>query len=112
MKDRQGGIVFGRTGFLDAKIAVAREQPPLMLSPATTGGVSTPSMPVRMTSDIDGRCRQARAAGARIIGEPADHVFGDRASLAADLEGHVWNFGRPLTTDGQPPDGWEVSFPT
>ena len=45
--------------------------------------------------DVDAHYRQARDAGAVVIGEPADSGHGDRTYRAMDLEGHRWIFGTP-----------------
>jgi uncharacterized glyoxalase superfamily protein PhnB len=44
--------------------------------------------------DVDAHYRQARAADAEIIDEPAEAPFGDRTYLARDLEGHEWYFAQ------------------
>lgn len=45
--------------------------------------------------DVDDHCAKARAAGAKILQEPADHDYGqghwcDRCYEAEDPEGHRW----------------------
>ena len=42
--------------------------------------------------DVDAHYQVARAAGAKIIDEPADQFYGDRRYAVEDLEGHNWNF--------------------
>lgn len=47
--------------------------------------------------DVDAHCARARAAGARIVDEPALHDYGedywaDRSYGAVDPEGHLWWF--------------------
>ena len=47
--------------------------------------------------DADAHCKQARAAGARVVAEPAVHDYGedywaDRSYGAIDPEGHLWWF--------------------
>jgi PhnB protein len=44
--------------------------------------------------DVDKHCATARAAGARILNEPADQFHGDRTYGAEDPEGHQWSFGQ------------------
>lgn len=41
---------------------------------------------------VDAHCVRARAAGAKILDEPADQPYGDRRYLAEDPEGHRWAF--------------------
>jgi uncharacterized glyoxalase superfamily protein PhnB len=112
VKNPVGDFVFARVGFRGAAVAILPEQPPRLRSPRTTGGVATQSVQVRMIENADVHCDRARAAGAEIISEPEDHVFGDRAYLVADLEGHVWNFGQRKEAGGRLPEGWQVQFGT
>lgn len=42
--------------------------------------------------DVDAHCARARKAGAEILLEPADQLWGERIYCAADSEGHVWTF--------------------
>lgn len=37
-------------------------------------------------------CKRARAAGANILTEPTDHIYGERQYDAEDFHGHRWNF--------------------
>jgi uncharacterized glyoxalase superfamily protein PhnB len=51
--------------------------------------------------DVDAHCARARAAGAKIVDEPAVHDYGeeywaDRSYGAADPEGHLWWFTQRL----------------
>jgi uncharacterized glyoxalase superfamily protein PhnB len=59
-------------------------------------GANTQTLLVHV-DDIDAHCQRARAAGARIVAEPALHDYGpeywaDRSYGAADPEGHLWWF--------------------
>jgi uncharacterized glyoxalase superfamily protein PhnB len=62
-----------------------------ILSPQTLGA-ATQAIYVYVEK-IDAHCNRARAAGARIVSEPADSDFGTRGYSAQDSEGHLWNFG-------------------
>ena len=42
--------------------------------------------------DATSHCERSRQAGAKILIEPADHVFGERQYEAEDFHGHRWNF--------------------
>jgi uncharacterized glyoxalase superfamily protein PhnB len=42
--------------------------------------------------DVRSHCARARAAGAAVVDEPADHVYGERQYSASDLAGHRWTF--------------------
>ena len=64
-----------------------------MLSPLSAGG-NTQGMMIYV-DDVDAHCARARAAGARIVAEPALHDYGDdywadRSYGALDPEGHLW----------------------
>lgn len=54
--------------------------------------------------DVDAHCATARAAGARILSEPADQPFGERQYTAADLAGHHWTFTQSI--DDLSPEQW------
>ncbi|MEM5421828.1 VOC family protein [Paraburkholderia ferrariae] len=84
-------------------------------SPAELEGKNTQSVHVQLKSGLDAHCERARAAGAKIIREPADQFYGDRVYVACDPEGHVWSFGetvREVTREeaeaasGLKIDGW------
>ena len=49
--------------------------------------------------DLDARTEQARAAGARIIEEPADQSYGYRRYGCVDPQGHEWYFAQPLAKE-------------
>jgi uncharacterized glyoxalase superfamily protein PhnB len=44
--------------------------------------------------DVDKHFQRARAAGAKILAEPADQFYGDRRYGAEDPEGHHWYFAQ------------------
>nr|BFE65761.1 VOC family protein [Dactylosporangium thailandense] len=63
-------------------------------APETGTGV-THAVMVRV-ADADAHCARARAAGARIVVEPADFPYGERQYQAEDLAGHRWTFSQTL----------------
>lgn len=65
-------------------------------SPKSAGGTMTQTVHVHLDEDVDAHCERARAAGAKIVAEPSDQFYGDRAYRAADLEGHVWSFAQTV----------------
>lgn len=78
--------------------------PAHMKSPASLNGSGTSFL--RLTvDDVRKHCEQARAAGAKIVQEPADQFYGDRTYRALDLEGHVWNFRQKIA---EVPDNFEA----
>jgi uncharacterized glyoxalase superfamily protein PhnB len=61
--------------------------------------------------DADAHRRQAAAAGARILDEPADHPYGERQYNAEDPGGHHWTFSQSIA-DVDPADwGGELVEP-
>jgi uncharacterized glyoxalase superfamily protein PhnB len=65
-------------------------------SPKSLGGKCTQALCV-CVDDVDAHCERARAAGAKIVSEPATQDYGeeywsDRTYQAEDLEGHRWWF--------------------
>ncbi len=75
----------------NAKIMLADEYPEMgFVSPRTLGG-----SPVGLhvyVADVDAVVRQATAAGAKVLREPADQFYGDRAATLEDPDGHRWFF--------------------
>jgi uncharacterized glyoxalase superfamily protein PhnB len=49
--------------------------------------------------DVDGHYARAKAAGARIISEPADQSYGHRHYGCADPQGHEWWFAQPTAEE-------------
>jgi uncharacterized glyoxalase superfamily protein PhnB len=67
------------------------------------GGFSTPdelggvhSQVWCEVADVDAHFARARAAGAVVVGEPADQEYGYRTYRAIDPEGHRWYFAGRL----------------
>jgi uncharacterized glyoxalase superfamily protein PhnB len=42
--------------------------------------------------DAWSHCERSRRAGAKVLTQPTDHVFGERQYDAEDFYGHRWNF--------------------
>jgi uncharacterized glyoxalase superfamily protein PhnB len=113
VRDDQGRLVFAETGLGGRTVAIVPAQGPRNQSPRSLDGANTQTVQIRMNEDIDRHCARARAAGAVILSEPEPLFFGDRAYLAADLEGHVWSFAQRIPgAGGPPPPGWTVRFPS
>ena len=97
VEDGAGAIVHSELelGSGVVMIASAREG---WKSPRALGGANTQSLFV-FVDDLDAHCARARAAGARIVTEPADKDYGehqDRGYSALDCEGHHWWFAQRL----------------
>jgi hypothetical protein len=60
-----------------------------------TGPTSPATVMVRV-EDADAHCAHARAAGARIVAEPADQPYGERQYTAVDPIGHTWTFSQTV----------------
>jgi uncharacterized glyoxalase superfamily protein PhnB len=61
-------------------------------SPAETG-FTTQSLTVFL-EDVESHCARARSAGAAIVEEPHETVYGEFQYAARDPEGHLWLFSR------------------
>jgi uncharacterized glyoxalase superfamily protein PhnB len=62
-------------------------------------------------ADADAHCARARAAGARIVAEPATFPYGERQYSAIDPAGYLWTFSESVA-DVDPADwGGEVVQP-
>ena len=48
--------------------------------------------------DVDAHYRQAREAGAVVLGEPVDQDYGYRTYRVVDPEGHRWYFAGPVSS--------------
>ncbi len=72
-------------------------------------GAATVMISVDGGDDVDALCEHARSAGAQIIQEPADQVYGERRFSARDPEGHEWFFSRKIA-DVAPSD-WGATTP-
>jgi PhnB protein len=55
-------------------------------------------------ADVDAHYEQAKAAGATIIEEPTDQIYGDRRYIALDPEGHRWMIAQYVR---DVPNWWE-----
>ena len=75
----------------DAWIMLKAGQPE-WLSPAELG-YGTQSLTI-FVEDVDGHFKRAKAAGAKILEEPHETVYGEWQYAAEDLEGHHWLFSR------------------
>ena len=65
--------------------------------PGQTSPVEAGAMTQYLTifiEDVDGHYQRAQAAGAKILEEPHETVYGEYQYAADDLEGHRWLFSR------------------
>ena len=64
----------------------------------------SPSHVLVRVEDANAHCARARDHGAEILGEPTDHVYGERQYLARDPWGHQWLFSE--TIEDSDPASW------
>jgi uncharacterized glyoxalase superfamily protein PhnB len=109
--DQDDNVAHSEMRFGDGLIMVGSEWSDDHKSPASLGGKNTQSVHLQLTpehgGDIDAHCERARKAGARILMEPADQFYGDRAYRAADPEGHIWSFAQ--TVREMTPEQWDAA---
>jgi uncharacterized glyoxalase superfamily protein PhnB len=61
----------------------------------TQGEPGTDSVMVRV-DDVDTHHRRTVAAGATVLGEPAEYPYGERQYTAVDLAGRHWTFSQTI----------------
>jgi uncharacterized glyoxalase superfamily protein PhnB len=94
-----GAVAHSELVYGEAVIMVAGEAPGKRhVSPRACQGANTQSL-FLYVDDIDAHCARARAAGAKILSEPAVSDYGeeywaDRGYEAEDPEGHRWWFAQ------------------
>jgi uncharacterized glyoxalase superfamily protein PhnB len=95
--DDDGGVIHSELTFGNGAIYVVgpSAQGHAGASPLQTGGLNTQHIHLNLTGGLDAHCARARAAGARILREPADQPYGDRVYTCVDPEDHQWSFGEP-----------------
>jgi uncharacterized glyoxalase superfamily protein PhnB len=54
--------------------------------------------------DALGHCERARRAGAEILTEPKEHIYGERQYNAVDFYGHRWDFTETIADVD--PESW------
>lgn len=91
-----GSLGHAQMRFGDGYVMVGSEWADHVASPASLGGKNTQSVHVHVPDGIDAHCDRARAAGAKILMEPAEQFYGDRTYRARDPEGHVWTFAQTV----------------
>jgi uncharacterized glyoxalase superfamily protein PhnB len=96
----EGLIMVGQEGGDSSK----RPWKAFMCSPRSLENRTTQAI-MFFVDDVEAHCRQARAAGAKIVEEPATHDYGadywvDRSYGAVDPEGHMWWITQRLRSAG------------
>jgi uncharacterized glyoxalase superfamily protein PhnB len=75
----------------------------ITIAEGTTRPNQSCAVQVRIENALD-HCERARLAGARILTEPTDHVYGERQYNAEDFFGHRWDFTETLAD--VEPESW------
>ena len=96
ISDKDGNLGHAEMRFGDGTIYVGSEWADFVASPNSVGGKNTQSIHIHLKDAIDIHCGRAREAGAVILQEPTDQLYGDRTYRARDPEGHVWTFGQTV----------------
>lgn len=73
-------------------------------------GYGTQNLTV-FVDDVEAHCRSAKAAGAQILEEPHETVYGEFQYAARDLAGHLWIFSRHAHDLDPAQWGAEVALP-
>jgi len=100
VSDASGQVTHAEMGFHGGAVAIGGEwegaplAPARSCSPASLDGSMTQFIRVHLADGVDAHCERARAAGARIVAEPAEQFYGARVYRAMDPEGHVWTFSQ------------------
>jgi uncharacterized glyoxalase superfamily protein PhnB len=92
---RDGQVVAAEMSFGDGRLTIGGAWENIK-PPASVDGANTQTIHVSVDSDVDEHCERARAAGAKIVQEPADMFHGERTYRALDPQGHMWIFGQTL----------------
>ena len=71
-------------------------------APSTQQSPAAHSITLRVTA-IDELFGRAKAAGARVLAEPADHMYGERQCSFLDPWGHPWTLSETIF-DSDPAD--------
>ena len=82
-----GGQMWAAKAAIQVRQAGGGEQSPAQL------GYGTQSLTV-FVDDVDAHYARAKAAGANILEEPHETVYGEYQYAAEDLDGHHWLFSR------------------
>ena len=98
-----GEIIHSELSYGEALVMVSSEKTNsgvAGVSPKSVNGANTQSL-MMFVDDVDAHAAHARANGATVVDEPADHDYGpeywtDRSYGVLDPEGHLWWFTERL----------------
>ena len=89
---RYGEPVAGVQMYLDNAYIMLHGVRPDSITPAEAGHAT--QMVTVFVEDVDAHYARTRAAGARIVEELHETVYGERQYGVKDLDGHLWLFSR------------------
>jgi uncharacterized glyoxalase superfamily protein PhnB len=92
-----GGQMWAEKAVIQVRQAEHGKKSPAQL------GYGTQSLTI-FIDDVDAHHARAKAAGAKIVEEPHETVYGEYQYAAEDLDGHHWLFSRHATDRG--PEDW------
>jgi len=106
MPGPDGGIMHAEMRVADGVVMMGRPGPDYT-DPAKSGRVH--QLQYVYVDDVDAHHARAKAAGAKILTEPADQFYGDRTYAVEDPAGHQWSFAQHVRDvapeDMRPPGG-------
>lgn len=88
-EDHRVQMSIGRGAFVVAEPTPTR-RPPVPGNPVPV------SVMVRV-EDVRAHCERSRGAGAAIVDEPTDHIYGERQYSTEDLAGYRWTFTESIS---------------
>jgi uncharacterized glyoxalase superfamily protein PhnB len=110
--DRDGQLVHAEMRFGDAFLIIDSEWADHVASPLSVSGKNTQTVYLRLAQGLDEHCERARHAGAEIVQDPQDQLYGDRTYRARDFEGHVWTFSQTVRhvsrEEAEAVAGWRI----
>ena len=89
---RDGDPVSGVQMYLGQAYVMLRNARQGCLIPARLG-YGTQNLTI-FVEDVDAHCERARDAGARIVEELNETIYGERQYGAEDIDGHLWIFSQ------------------
>ena len=90
-----GKVVYAELAFGNGVIQIGSEWENIK-APNSLGGANTQTITIHLDDSVDEHCERARAAGGKIIQEPANQFHGDRTCRIMDPAGHVWSLSEKL----------------
>lgn len=98
IENPDGSVGHSQMSFGPSTVMIGNEWSELHASPLSVGGKNTQAIHVYIDGDVDAHCERARAAGAKILEEPATQFYGDRTYRCSDPEGHIWTVAATVET--------------